>query len=122
MANEISFYKLDGDTPRKDSNYCIKSLNFDLVDGRINSKETIGYLSATYSKDNIFALYCGVPESKGIATYGKQVQVFDLDGQLQQKLILDKAAFQISVNEDGTKLFVLYHEPEPCIAEYDLDR
>lgn len=120
MANELSFYKVDGREIDKDAQYTIAPLNYDVSGDHIKNNENEGYLSAAYSKDNVFALYCGIPESDGIATYAKEVHVFDLDGNLQKKLVLDHAAFQICVNDDGTKLFVLYHEPEPCIVTYDL--
>ena len=120
MANELSFYKVNGHEIEKDAHYTIAPLNYDVSGDHIKNNENEGYLSAAYSKENVFALYCGIPESEGIATYAKEVHVFDLDGNLQKKLVLDHAAFQICVNDDATKLYVLYHEPTPCTVAYDL--
>lgn len=120
MASVLSFYSVKDLSVHKEKEYAIKPLNYKVQDDHIINNEVEGYLSASYGKEHIYALYCGTPESGGIATYGKEVHVFSLDGDFLEKLVLDTSAFQICINEDESTLFVLSHEPTPCVLIYNL--
>lgn len=120
MASVLSFYTVRNLSIHKEKEYMIKPLNYKVQDDHIINNEVEGYLSASYGKKHIYTLYCGTPESDGIATYGKEIHVFSLDGELQEKYVLDISAFQICVNEEESKLYVLSHEPRPCVLIYDL--
>ena len=120
MASVLSFCKMEEKHPVKVSDYVIKPLNYKVEDDHILNNEVEGYLSASYGSKHIYALYCGVPESDDIATYGNTVHVFSLDGKLERVLELDHSAFQICINDEESKLYVLSHEPEACIWIYSL--
>ena len=120
MASELHFYNIDEGNITEKATYTISPLNYEVEDDHIVNKEMEGYLSATYSNEEVYALYCGVPESDGLATYGQEVHVFDLNGNIKRKLILDTPAFQIAVDEGATTLFALCHEPDPCVKKYAL--
>ena len=120
MASVVTFNHVNDLSVEKDDEYQIKPLNYQVKDDHIINQEVEGYLSASYGKQHIYTLYCGIPESDGVATYGKEIHVFSKDGKLQKKYLLGASAFQICVNDDESKLYVLLHEPTPCILIYDL--
>lgn len=120
MASVLSFYSINDLSVQKENEYTITPLNYKVQEDHIINKEVEGYLSASFGKKHIYALYCGVPESDGIATYGKEIHVFTLEGKFLHKYVLDISAFQICVNEDESKLYVLSHEPQPGVFIYNL--
>lgn len=120
MASVLSFYDIQDLTIHKTTEHTLIPLNYKVENDEIINNEVEGYLSASYGKKHIYALYCGVSDSGGIATYGKEVHVFSLTGALEKILLLDCSAFQICVNDKENKLFILSHDPIPSVLVYNI--
>lgn len=79
-----------------------------------------GYLSISSNSNHVYALYSGKPQIRGTNFYqGHEVHVFGWDGELINKIELDKQAFSVTCNEHH--LYALYEgENGYEIAEYEL--
>ena len=81
----------------------------------------MGYLSASFGDNQIYALYSGEYDSQDeIASYGKEIHIFNYNGELKKKVIIDIPAFQLDVDEKSETLYILSHLPEPIIRKYNL--
>lgn len=120
MASVLNFNRMDGNHATRQSEYVIKPLNYRLDGESIVNNEVDGYLSGSYGRSHIYALYVGVPESDDIATYGSTIHVFSRDGVLEKRMELDRSAFRICVDEDESTLYVLSHDPDAGIWKYSI--
>lgn len=123
MASEIRFYDIVGNQLNKVGQHMIRPLNYECNGDAIVNKDVMGYLSATYGKQSVFALYSGLPEAKeGYATYGSEIHVFDFEGKLKTKYQIEHPALVICVDENEKHLYAMTHEPKPTIYIYDLNQ
>jgi hypothetical protein len=81
-----------------------------------------GYLSLATTADHIYALFSGRTRRgfPGVANYGEYVHVFDWSGALVRVLRLDASSIGITVDEGGTRLYSIRHDPSPAVVEYEL--
>lgn len=117
----ISLYRIENDKIRKSWEYLIKEQDYEVIDGSIKNKTPMGYLSASFGDNQIYALYSGEYDSQDeIASYGKEIHIFNYNGELKKKVIIDIPAFQLDVDEKSETLYILSHLPEPIIRKYNL--
>ena len=81
-----------------------------------------GYMDLESNDDRIYALFSGVRlgDDPQQAFFGREVHVFDWDGNLLARLKLDAPALTIAVAPDEKQLFAIRHDPEPSVVRYDL--
>lgn len=118
-ASVISCY--DVKNKRKEWEYLIKELNYHREGNISVNDEPQGYLSASFYKDKIIALYSGRKENiNDVATYGNEMHVFNSDGKLLNNYIFSHDGFCLTVNPSKGQIFLLSHTPEPAIFIYDI--
>jgi len=73
-----------------------------------------GYISVTESEDYIFALFSGRSENEyGDSHYfGNILHIFDWDGKMIKKIMLDKDAWQIHIDRKSDKLYTIHYTTE----------
>ncbi len=81
-----------------------------------------GYVDLAATDRYLFALFSGdrrgdVP---GRATFGKQVHVFDWDGNKLKVFDLDERALGITVDPTGGTLYAIRWDPKPAVVRYSL--
>jgi hypothetical protein len=81
-----------------------------------------GYVDVTASDGAIFALFSGrtreaFPRSAYQASF---IHVFDWKGRFRYALRLDSPAAAIAVNQSGSMLYAVRHEPTPAVVSYHL--
>lgn len=82
----------------------------------------VGYVDLESTGELIFALFSGSARSEaGSRVYfGKEVHVFDWDGNLVSRLALGERAFTIAVDSGSGFLYATHHDPAPRVARYRL--
>lgn len=120
-ASVLSCYSIKGKQIKKKWEHVIHDLDYTLVDGSIVNKAPMGYLSASIGSEYVYALYSGEPDREDeIASYGKEIHVYDSAGRIVTKYIISRPSFALCVDECNSKVYVLVHTPEPNILVYDL--
>ena len=118
-AGVLTFYDLEA--RQKLWEYCINELNYTVKGNSIINIGVMGYLSASIADGRIYALYVGEKENPDeMATYGKELHVFDYSGKLLGKYNLQTPVFAICAAPAQSKLYALSHIPEPNIYIYPL--
>ena len=103
--------------------YKIDELDYNVVDGSVVNNSVMGYLSAYVGNNYVYALYSGVPENiNEIATYGNEIHIFDNEGNMVDRIKIEKSAFSLVVDESEGKIFTLCHIPETIVLIYDYKR
>lgn len=122
-APVLSMYDVNLDDIAKRWEYVIGELDYNVVDGNINKKSVMGYLSAYVGDKYVYALYSGKPENLDeIATYGDEIHVFDYDGKMVERIKIERPAFSLVVDESENRIFTLCHIPETKVFVYDYER
>jgi len=120
-ASALSCYKLGGDSANLQWENVIHDLDYKMEGASVINKAPMGYLSACFVGDNVYALYSGEMEDEDeIATYGKEIHKYDNKGHIVAEYHLDKSAFAFCIDKMRGKLYVLSHKPEPAIWVYDI--
>ncbi len=123
IAGIITCYTLDDATHTISLKWENKTSDFDYElkgEAFVNNK-VMGYLDICAGDRLIYALYSGEAEDlNASATYGKEVHVYDYDGNLVASYGLSRSAFCICVDEDNNILYAATHEPEVAIVRYAL--
>lgn len=102
--------------------HIIHDLDYEMDGKRVVNKAPMGYLSASICDKYIYALYSGELENKdALATYGKEIHVYDYEGNIIDKYSVSKSSFALCVNDKAQKIYVLSHVPEPNITIYDIN-
>lgn len=118
-ASVLSCYDLNHKT--KIWEYNIHDLDYKMEGKSIINNAPMGYLSASITDKYIYALYSGEKEDlDALATYGKELHIFNYKGDIIDKCYLSQYAFSICADPKTKKLYVLSHEPEPKIFIYEL--
>ncbi|KAA6325936.1 hypothetical protein EZS27_024899, partial [termite gut metagenome] len=81
-------------------------------------KENVnGFISLATTDNYIYALYSGRSEIQDSAThyFSQYIYVIDWNGKLIKKMILDKDAWQICIDEKSKRIYTIHYEME----EYD---
>ena len=122
-ASVLSMYDVNLDNIAKRWEYVIDELDYKVIDGSINKKSVMGYLSAYVGDRYVYALYSGKPENLDeIATYGDEIHVLDYDGKMVERIKIERPAFSLAVDESENKIFTLCHIPETMVFVYDYER
>lgn len=81
-----------------------------------------GYVDLASTPGHLFALFSGTlrGEMPGRAQFGKEVHVYDWDGNRVATFELDERAASIAVDGSGRRLFALRLDPEPAVVRYTL--
>ena len=81
-----------------------------------------GYVDVATTTDRIYALFSGRTRAghPGEAVYGRDVHVFDWQGNLRSVLHLDADAMAIAVDPQQDRLLVVRHLPTPALLSYEL--
>ncbi len=99
----------------------LNEMNYKLEGSSYRNLGTMGYLSVSFTKKHIYALYSGQEENNDeIATYGKEIHVFDYEGHIIKKYLLDTPALNICVTENDKYIYSIVHKPESGIIQYEL--
>lgn len=123
IAGIITCYTLDDATHTISLKWENKKsdFNYEVRGEAFNNKEVMGYLDISMGDKFIYALYSGEKEDlNASATYGKEVHVYDYDGNLVESYKLSQPAFCICVDEDNNALYAATHEPEVAVIRYAL--
>ena len=82
----------------------------------------VGYLDLASTSRHLYALYSGKTraESRGRTYFGKEVHVYDWNGERLATLALPELAFTLTVDPAGRYLYAVHHDPEPRVARYTL--
>lgn len=120
FAGVVEMYSIENGNPKKKWETVLFDLDYNATSSDIfENKNVMGFVSLTSSENNIYGLYSGEMEDMDdIATYGKYIYKFDMDGNIVEKYTLDRKVFAIRVLND--KLYAMLHVPEPTIMVYDL--
>lgn len=119
-AGIVELYTIDADTVMKQWEFVKNELEYSVKNSRqINNKGVEGFISVDVTDQFVFALYSGNTFNREeVATYGKYVYQFDLDGNLVEIYELDREVFNIDIDDNGLKAIV--HVPEPMIVRYKI--
>lgn len=99
----------------------LNKMEYKVVGESFRNIGKMGYLAVSLTDKFIYALYSGMPEDKdAIATYGKEIHVYDYNGKIVKKYMLDTPSIGICVTEDDADLYTIIHNPESGIAKYIL--
>ncbi len=86
----------------------------------IDPKNAImGYGDVALTNDKIFALFVGLP-FEGNQLEGKEIHVFNMQGELLDVFILDRKLFSITYDEKNKRLYGIQLSPFPEIYCYQL--
>lgn len=118
----VELYTIDADTVIKQWEFLKNELDYDVKNGRqILNKGVEGFISVDMTDHFVFALYSGNKfDVEEVATYGKYVYQFDLNGNLVEIYELDREVFDIYIDDNGLKAIV--HVPEPMIVSYKIKK
>lgn len=118
-ASVLSCYDIKHQEISQRWEYNIHDLDYRMDGKSIVNNVVMGYLSACICDKYIYALYSGEPDNlEAVATYGKEIHVFDLNGHLVNRLSISKPAFALAVDGVSKKIYILSHVPEPSITVY----
>lgn len=118
----LSCYDINNQGLSKRWENVIHDLDYRMDGESIVNNAEMGYLSACICNKNIYALYSGAPDNlNAVATYGNEIHVYDLNGNIIDRLNISKPAFAIAVDEFSKKIYVLSHIPEPNITVFNID-
>ena len=122
-ASVLSLYDINLNNITQRWEYKIDELDYNVVDGSVVNNSVMGYLSAYVGNNYVYALYSGVPENiNEIATYGNEIHIFDNEGNMVDRIKIEKSAFSLVVDESEGKIFTLCHIPETIVLIYDYKR
>ncbi|MDD4712111.1 MAG: BF3164 family lipoprotein [Bacteroidales bacterium] len=81
------------------------------------------YISLTYTNEAVYVLYSQKDDSASIMAKckGNCILVFDWNGKPIKKYQLDCEVKRIEINEDGSKIYALWDNPDPEIIYFDID-
>ena len=85
----------------------------------ITRKTLAGYSSVCITEKNVYALFSGEVIVDGFYNCGNKVYVFDLDGNIQKKYLLDEKVTSISVKNDSI-MYAMKVEIKPELLSYKL--
>jgi hypothetical protein len=116
------FEILDNGNIRHKGEHVINEIDYSIEGDAFRNNNVIGYLSGDITKKFIYALYSGEKEDQNeIATYGRQIHVFNYSGKLIKKYDIQKHVFGITIDKEKNRLYAIAHIPEPKVFVYQLD-
>ncbi len=81
----------------------------------------MGYLSISFTDKYIYALYSGKKEdNNAIATYGQEIHVYDYNGKIIKRYMINNQALGICVTKNDGYIYTIVHNPESGIIKYAL--
>lgn len=81
-----------------------------------------GYVDVATTADRIYALFSGRTrgEYPGSATFGRDVHVYDWDGNLTERFAVSQDLIAIAVDAESDMLYGIRHHPEPAVVKMAL--
>ena len=88
----------------------------------VDITEPLAYLDIAISKNYIFGLYTGKTEKqlRESSEIANDIYVFNLEGNILLKIILDISIRGLAVDEESQKLYGITTDEDPGIAVFDL--
>lgn len=121
IASVLDFYKVEKETIFHQFSYIDREIDYRIEDNTYANNQYEGYISACTDGKHIYALYSGEPiDLDDIATYGSEIHVFDMEGDLQTVLHCHRGLYKIRVDAQSGNLYAAVHSPEPTILTYNL--
>lgn len=121
IAGIITCYTLD-DTSHTISlkwEKTVSNFNYEVRGEAFNNNEVMGYQDISLGNKFIYALYSGETEDPNApATYGKEIHVYNYDGNLVKLYKLSQPVFSICIDENHNTLYAAIHEPTTAIIKY----
>lgn len=127
-ADRVEFFRSDGTTvaqivgstgflPKFETRQRAQSVSMAIGDDL-----RAGYVDLESTDRHVYALFSGnlMGEAGQQTFFGRQVHVFDWSGRMVERLELDAPAVSIAVNRNESRLFAVWHDPEPSVVRYDL--
>lgn len=119
-ANVFSVYSYQNKQITLLNDYIIKEIDYQVKNNNYNNNQEEGYVNGCFTNDAIYVLYSGEKyDPDANATYAKQIHKFNHKGELVKKYNLGRNVLDICIAHN--KMYLLTHEPEPCILIYDIN-
>jgi len=90
----------------------------------VDIAEPLAYLDIAISKKYIFGLYSGKTEKqlRKSSEIANDIYVFDLEGNIKYKFILDISIRGLAVDQESQKIYGITTDEDPGIAVFDLPK
>jgi hypothetical protein len=80
----------------------------------------VGYVDTDVTNNKIFALYAGHLFRDGYRMEGKEIHIFNIQGELIEKIILDQYLTNICYDEKSNVIYGISKSPMPAIYKFQL--